>query len=101
MYIYIRGGRGRIKGWKINACAKRTGLKRFYGIFAVFPLKVTVAIVLEKLSGASAGSCEAHKSRDGLSPSGIGEGCEVGGEGLDEKAGATSRYVIPTRDTRA
>lgn len=65
----------RVKASKINACAKP--LKRFHGIFPVFPLKVTVAIVLEKLSGTSAGSCKAHKSRDGLSPW-IGEGvrCE-------------------------
>lgn len=46
----------------------RMGLKQLDRIFTVFPLKVTVAIVLEKLSGTSAGSCKAHKSRDSLSP---------------------------------
>lgn len=83
--MYIRGrGLERVKAWKINACAKhRTGLKRFYGIF---PLKVTVAIVLEKLSGTSAGSCKAHKSRDGLSPW-MGGRARREGERSDEKAG--------------
>lgn len=63
-----------------NKCVRetpvRTGLKRFCGIF---PLKVTVAIVLEKLSGTSAGSRKAHKSRDGLSPW-IGEGVRCEGK---------------------
>lgn len=63
-----------------NKCVRetpvRTGLKRFCGIF---PLKVTVAIVLEKLSGTSDGSRKAHKSRDGLSPW-IGEGVRCEGK---------------------
>lgn len=63
----------------------RVGLKQLDRIFTVFPLKVTVAIVLEKLSGTSAGSCKAHKSHDSLSPR-IGGSVEE--ERFREKAGA-------------
>lgn len=52
---YAREAR-RVKASKINARAKplgRMGLKRLDRIFTVLPLKVTVAIVLEKLSGTS------------------------------------------------
>ena len=51
----VHGAR-RVKASKINARAKplgRMGLKRLDTIFTALPLKVTVAIVLEKLSGTS------------------------------------------------